>query len=461
MYRIMSQASRELRAIPGVHNVGAHVGRAVTGDQVVGINSGELWVSLDPAADSGATTAAIQQVVEGYPGLFRAVQDYRPERIGEALTRADQDIVVRVYGYDLGLLRAKAQEVQQAMSRIDGVVDARADLQAEEPEVEIEVDLAAAERFGIKPGDVRRAATTLLSGLQVGNLFEDQKVFDVVVWGTPEIRSSLTNIRNLLIDIPGGGHVHLRHVAEVRIAPAPVMIKRDSVSRFIDVGARVSGRDLESVAADIKRRLRDVEFPLEYHAEVLGVSAQQQAGQQQLLGVLAIVVIGMFLLLQAAFGSWRLATLAFLTLPSALAGGVLAALAGGGILSLGSLFGFLAMLGVAARNGILLIKRYQQLERYEGETFGLDLVLRGTRERLTPILTTALAIGLILAPLLFFGAVPGLELLYPMAVVILGGLVASTALNLFVLPALYLRFGASPAPAMASPQYAAVGGAAD
>jgi CzcA family heavy metal efflux pump len=461
MNRIIAQATGELRSIPGVYNIGSHVGRAETGDQVVGINSGELWISLDPAANYNATVAAIQEATDGYPGVFRTIQAYQPQRIGEALARPDQDIVVRVYGYDLETLRAKAQEVQQALVGVAGVVDARADLQAEEPQVEIEVDLAAAERYGIKPGDVRRSATTLLSGLQVGNLFEDQKVFDVVVWGTPEIRHSLTNVRDLLIDTPDGGHVRLGEVAKIRIVPAPTIIKRDTVSRFVDVGARVSGRDLGAVTAEIRQRLQAIQFPLEFHAEVLGTSMAQQVAQQQLLGVLAVVVIGMFLLLQAAFRSWRLATVVFLTLPLALAGGVLAALAGGGILSLGSLFGFLAVLGVAVRNGVVLISQFQQLERREGQAFGAELVLNGARERLAPILMTSLATAVALIPFVIFGDIPGLEIVYPMAVVILGGLATSLLLNLFIIPTLYLRFGASPAPAVSRPQYAAVGGAAD
>jgi Cu/Ag efflux pump CusA len=185
MNRILAQATRELRAIGGVYNVGSHIGRAETGDQIVGVNSGELWINLSPAADYDATVAAVREVVDGYPGLFRTVENYQPERLGEALTRSNQDVVVRLYGYELDVLRAKAQEIQQAMAKVSGVVEARADIVADEPQVEIEVDLAAAERFGIKPGDVRRSATTLLSGLHVGNLFEDQKVFDVVVWGKP------------------------------------------------------------------------------------------------------------------------------------------------------------------------------------------------------------------------------------------------------------------------------------
>jgi Cu/Ag efflux pump CusA len=461
MNRIAAQASRELRTVPGVRNVGTHVGRAETGDQVVGMNSGELWVSLDPAADYHATVAALQQVMDGYPGLFRVVQAYQPERIGEALTKPDQDIVVRIYGYDMEALRAKAQEVTKVLSEISGVVDPRADIQGVEPQVEIEVDLAAAERNGIKPGDVRRTAATLLSGLQVGSLFEDEKVFDVVVWGTPAIRNSLTNIQDLLIDTPSGGHVRLGDVAAVRIVPAPTVIKRDSVSRYVDVGAKVSGRDLSAVTADIKERIKQVEFPLEFHAEVLGASAERQAAEQRILAVVVFALIGIFLLLQAAIGSWRLATAAFLTLPMALAGGVLAALAGGGVLSLGSLFGFLAVLGIAVRNGILLITHFRRLEQQEGESFGPELVLRGARERLAPILMTAFATALALVPFVIFGDIAGLEMVYPMAVVILGGLVTSLLLNLFIVPALYLRFGASPAPVMSSAQVAVAGGAAD
>jgi Cu/Ag efflux pump CusA len=377
------------------------------------------------------------------------VQTYQPDRTGEALTRAEHDIVVRVYGHDLGVLRDKAQEVSQALSGIGGIVDARAEPQAEEPQVEIEVDLAAAERYGIKPGDVRRQATTYLSGLQVGTLFEEQKVFEVVVWGVPEIRNSLTDIRELLIETPGGS-VPLGELAEVRIAPTPIIIKRNAVSRFVDVGVQVRGRNLGSVAADIEQHLQGVEFPFEYHAEVLGASAQRQAARQRMLGLILAVVIGIFLLLQAAYRSWRLAFVAILTLPMALVGGVLAALIGGGILSLGSLFGFLAVLGIAVRNGLVLITHLQHLEGHEGETFGPELVLRGARERLAPILMTALTTGLALLPFVLFGDIAGLEIVYPMAVVILGGLVTATLLDLFILPALYLRFGASTVPAPAS-----------
>jgi Cu/Ag efflux pump CusA len=261
MNRIATQVSNELAAIAGVRNVGSHVDRAETGDQAVGINSGQLWFTIDAAANYEATVAAVDQALNDYPGIMRTLQTYQPVRLDGALTAPDQDLVVRVYGFELDLLRAKTQEVQQAIAAVEGVANARVDSQPEEPQVQIQVDLAKAEQYGIKPGDVRHAATTLLSGLQVGNLFEEQKVFDVVVWGTPEIRSSLTTLSDLLIDTPNGDQVRLGDVANVQIVPAPTIIKREAVSRFMDVAIDVNGRDLGAVTADIKNSLRSISQP--------------------------------------------------------------------------------------------------------------------------------------------------------------------------------------------------------
>ncbi len=442
MNRIVTQVTGELQSIPGVRNIGAQVGRAITGDQITGINSGEIWVSLDPTAEYDATVIAIQEVVGGYPGLFREVENYQPDRIGQVVAGAQgNDIVVRIYGYQYDVLASKAQDVEAALSNIAGVVDLQVEHLQVEPQVEIEVDLAAAERYQLKPGDVRRSTTTLLSGLRVGNLYEEQKVFDVVVWGEPDVRENLTDLENLLIDTPGGGHVRLGEVAEIRIAPSPINIKRDAVSRYIDVTANVEGRSYGAVVADIDSSLDGIDFPLEYHAELLGDFAQQQASQQRTLLIAAVAAIGIILLLQASFWSWHLAIAAFVTILASLTGGVLAALLGGGVISLGSLFGFLAVLAISIRYSIVFTKHLQYLEQQEGVEFGPELVLRGAGERLRPILISAFATGMAVLPLAVAGAIPGLEILHPMAIVILGGLVTTTLLNLIVLPALYLRYG--------------------
>lgn len=448
MDRIVARISQELRAISGVRNVGAHVGRAVLGDQVVGINSAELWVSIDPDADYDVTVAAVQETVDGYVGLDSEVTTYVQQTLSQPRTSATDGNAVRVFGENLEVLRGEAEKVRQVIAGIAGVVDPHVVLPVLEATVEIEVDLASAQTYGIKPGDVRRSAAILLSGLQVGSLFEEQKVFDVVVWSTPETRNSLTDIRELLIDTPRGGHVRLGEVADVRLTSAPMVIRREGISPYLDVAFNVQGRDLASVLSEIEGAVRGVPFSLEYHAEVLTQSVEREAAQRRIILVAVVAVIGIFLLLQAAFGSWRLAFVEIVTLPVALAGGVLAALLVGDILSLGSIFGLLTVLGMAVRNGIGMTSHFQYLEQHEGGTFGLELVLRGARERSAPILTTAFVTGLALLPMALAGNVAGMEIVRPMAIVILGGLLTSTGLNLFIFPALYLRFGSSREPVM-------------
>jgi Cu/Ag efflux pump CusA len=306
--------------------------------------------------------------------------------------------------------------------------------------IAVETDLARAQEFGIKPGDVRRAAATLVTGLQVGNLFEDQKVFDVVVMGTPEIRQSVSTVGDLLIDTPDGGTVRLGEVANVQVRPSPNVITRQAISRYVDVGASLDGRSLGSVSKDVDERLGQIAFPLAYHAEVLASVEDTPTGQLVALGVAA--AIGILLLLQAAFGRWGMAGVAFLTLPLALSGGALGALADGGEIGIGSLMGFVAVLAVAARNAVSMIDHCQSLEIGEGESFGPGLVVRAARERLVPVLVTAIGTALAMLPLVFLGSGQGYELLHPMAVVVLGGLVTSTLMALLVIPALYLRFGA-------------------
>ena len=328
------------------------------------------------------------------------------------------------------------------MAKVPGAVDAHVELVEDVPQVEVEVNLETAQRYGIKPGDVRRAAATMVAGEEVGDLFRDGKAYDVQVWTTPSTRNSLSDIRALPIDTPGGGHVRLDAVADVAIKPTPNVIHREAASRSIDIGADVKGRDLGSVAKDVESAVKKVDFPLQYHAEMLGEFKERQATQSRLIGFSIAALIGVFLLLLVSFRSFRLASLGFLTLPSALVGGVLAAFFfSHAIISLGSLVGFFTIFGIAARNKIMLINHYQHLEEHEGETFGPELVLRGARERLSPILMTAMATGLALVPLAVVGTIPGNEIEHPMAVVILGGLVTTTLLNLFIVPSLYLRFG--------------------
>jgi CzcA family heavy metal efflux pump len=441
MYRMTVAASKELRAIPGVRNFGAHIGRALVADEVVGIDFTENWISVDPKVDYDATLHAVQETVDGYPGIYRDVQTYLRERVKEVLTGSGESIVVRIFGPDIAVLREQAVKVRDALEGIEGLIDLHEELQKTVPQIQVTVDIAKAAKLGLKPGDVRRAATVFFAGHEVSDVHRQGKVYDVVVWSTPKSRLGFNNVQDVLLDTPDGGYVRLGDIADVKIAPVFNTIKRENASRRHDVHANVRGRDLGSVVDDVEERLKAVRFPLGYHAQLLGEATERSAAQSRLLYASVAAAIVILLLLQASLGSWRLATLVFLSLPAAMVGGALAAYLGDGIISLGALVGFLTVLGIAARNGILLIHHWRHLELEEGEPFGPALVLRGARERLSPILMTTLATGLALVPLVITGNIPGQEIEHPMAIVILGGLVTSTLLNLFVVPAIYLRLG--------------------
>ncbi|HEY9526376.1 MAG TPA: efflux RND transporter permease subunit [Anaerolineales bacterium] len=444
MTRIVTRASAELRSIPGVSNIGAHVGRAIFGDQTVNVNSAELWLTIDPKANYEATVAAVEDVVNGYAGLQREVRTYVQQTLTNQSSAESTDITVRVFGEDHATLQAESAKVRDAIAKVSGVADPRVILPSEEPSLEIEVDLASAQKYGIRPGDVRRAAAILVSGIHVGSIFEEQKIFDVVVWSQPELRQNVSNIENLLIDLPNGEQIPLGEVADVRMVSSPTVIRRHGVSPYLDIVFNAEGRSAVAVAADVNKAVKGFAFPLEYHAEVLNNDALQRGASQGILVAAVVALLGIYLLLQASFRSWKLALVAIITLPAALAGGVMADLLGnGGEISLGLIAGCIAVAGIALRNSIMLFNHYQYLEDKGGEEFGPELVMRGSRERLSATLMTALATGLAFLPFVLFGNIAGHELVRPIAIVVIGGLVTSTWLNLFALPALYLRFGAS------------------
>jgi CzcA family heavy metal efflux pump len=467
MDRITIRASKELRAIPGVRNFGAHIGRAEQADEVVGPNFTELWVSLDERADYDASVAKIKEVVDGYPGLFRDVLTYLRERIKEVLTGAGATIVVRIYGPDQEELRAAGARVRSAISGVQGVSDLKLESQVLVPQIRIRPRVAELARLGLTSGEVRRQAQVLVAQQKVGEIYRDQKAFDVAVWGEPTVRNNVHALRDLMIQAPaagsvasgagsalsatggtsgGGGSgagaaVRLGDIADVEIIPAPNEVKRENGQRRLDVTMNVAGADLGTVAQAVDAAVAKVPFATGYHPQVLGEYAALKESRQRLWTTGALCLVGILLLVWMEFRSRRITALVGVSLPFALVGGVVAVAFTGGVLSLGSLVGFVTVIGIAARNGIMLLSHYQHLERHEGMPFGRDLVLRGAEERLVPILMTAACAGLALVPLIVAGNAPGHEIEHPMAIVILGGLISSTALNLLLLPALYARYG--------------------
>jgi Cu/Ag efflux pump CusA len=450
MTAIAAELGAELRAVPGVRNVGGHVGRAVLSDRVNGIGTGELWVGIDADADYAETVADVRAVTEEYDGATAEVRSYFSDRLeaGGALIAdtdrgrvavRDDEVVVRVYGEELAVLAVQAEAIERSLADLDDVTDVRVELPPVEPNLEIEVDLAAAERHGLRPGDIRRAATTLAQGLKVGSLFEEQKVFDVIVTGRRDYFADPDRIGDLLIDTPGGGTVRLDEVADVGQGTSFSVINREAVSRRLDLVVTVSS-DQADVADRIEAALAEIDFPLEYHAEVIAESQHTvDPGPLLLLGGCALVVV--LLLLQAAVRSWRVTAAALAVLVFSFLGGLVALALVGGELTIGAVLGFVAVLALAARNLLGLVSEYHALRAVQGIPFGAEIAIRGAADRSVATVLSSAVVVAVLLPVAIAGARPGLEIIHPMSLVVVGGAVTATLGPLLLFPALYLRWG--------------------
>lgn len=448
MTRATEGLIRDLRQIPGVRNASASLGRALlcNCERATDVNAGQVWVNIDPKADYEAAVDAVQESVTAYPGMRGRVGTYLSAKLREALTGDPSSITVRVYGNNLDIIRAKAQEIRAVTAKIPGIENPQVELQTEEPAIEVKVDIDRAAQYGLKPGDVRRATSAIVGGITVGALFEEQKVFDVVVWGRPEMRGNIDDVRNLMIHSEDGLPVRLAQVADVRIAPATSIIRRQGSSRRIDVSAKVDERALGDAAHDVAKSIKQITFPFEHHAEVLGEYKEQRAALRSIYGYMAAAAVLMFLLTQAALRSWTLAALSLLGVPIAVLGGlaanVIAIEIADATFSVGSVLGLGAVFALSVRQGIDLVAHFQHLQLRDGEPFGEALLRRGVREKFPSIVASSVTTLVLALPFAILGDVAGLEIAYPLAVVVVGGIVTSTLGTLLVVPALYARFGA-------------------
>lgn len=440
MNEIATDVIDDVSQVDGVSNIAAHVGRAIQSDQIVNVNSGQVWVSLDSEADYDSTVGAIEEIANGLTEVQADVSTYSEQRVEEVLGASSDEIIVRVYGEDDATLVTTANDLVPVVERVDGVEDAVVVLEPDEETIEIEVDLERAQALGLKPGDVRRTAATLMSGVIVGNLFEDQKVFDVVVWGPPELRETPEDVGNLLVATPLGTQVPLSDVAEVRVIESPTVIRHESVSKYVDLRIGVGNNDITAVAGEIDAALEAVPFPAEFHADVLGGFAEEQESRTTVISIAVAAVIVIYLLLQAAFSSWAMATIALAILPLALSGSVLAVAIFSREISLGVVGGMIAILGLAARWLVALVRHYQDMER-AGTEFGPELVSTGTAERLVPIAASSAAIFAFFLPAMVRSGTAGLEIAGPLAIAVAGGVITTTLLALGVFPAVYARWG--------------------
>ncbi len=441
MKKMSIRASHDLLAIPGVRNFGAHIGRAEAADEVVGPNFTELWVSIDPDVDYAKTVTAIQQTMHGYSGIFTDVQTYLKERSKEVLSGTSSSIVVRLFGADLAVLRQQAEVIKSTMQSVDGIADLKIEPQVLIPQIEIRLKQAAAQRYGINTNDIRKVTSTVLKGTKVGEVYEAQQKVDVVVIGSTETKLDLYAIQQLPIDSVFGPQLRIKDVADVYFVGMPNEIKREAVSRRIDIVANAKNRDLGSVATEIENKVSAIAFPSGYYPQFLGEYTAQKAATQKLLSLTVLMILAIVLIVYVDFKSYQYTLIFLASLPFALLGGVIGVFLSGGIISLGSIVGFIAVLGIAARNGILLISHYRYLMTNEGYKHGLELIKKGSKERLVPILMTALATSLALMPIILKGPISGYEIEYPLAVVVVTGLFTSTLLNLVLLPSIFLKFG--------------------
>ena len=345
--RLAARTSQELTALPSVADVAATVGRAVSSDQIVNTNSAEIWVTIKPGAPYSSAVAQVRAIAERIPGVAGTVSSYESDSMGGVLAAAPGTLTVRLYGSDYGELARLGRQVEAVVARIGGLGSPQMQLPVEQSTLNVTVNLAAAARDGLTPGDVRREAATLLSGLTVGNFFEQQKVFDVVVVGMPTVRASLTSVNNLLLDTVNGGHARLGSLAQVSIAAEPEDITHDAMSPYVDVTAGLAGRSLSSARTAATDGLSRISFPLGYYAVVEGGPGNPALSGAQLASYVIAALIGILLLAQAATASWRLALLVLAALPVPVAAGVLTAFTLGAQDSLAAAAGLLGVLAIA------------------------------------------------------------------------------------------------------------------
>jgi len=428
-----------LLAHPAVNNTDRRQGRAELDEHAQGVNASEIDVTLKEDVDKEKLFEELRREFAAIPGTNVTVGQPIGHRIDHMLSGTRANIAVKIFGPDLYKLRSVGARVRDVMQTVPGAADVQLEQQTDVPQLRIRADRGALARYGMSVGQLAQAIDVGFNGEVVSQVLEDGKTFDLVVRFPDELRSEAAAIGGVLLDTPTGQRVPLAQLAEIKVGRGPNAISRENVQRKIVVQANVADRDLGSVVGDIRGKVREsVSLPTGYHIEYGGQFEAQEESTRVLAALSLLSIAAIFLILYAEFRSPRTAALVMANLPLALIGGIAAVLLTSRVVSVASLVGFVTLFGIATRNGILLVSHYRQLLA-EGVPFR-EAIVRGSLERLSPILMTALTAGLALIPLALGGGKPGNELQTPMAVVILGGLLSSVVLNMVVLPALYWQF---------------------
>jgi CzcA family heavy metal efflux pump len=437
---IGQRVERILLANAAVKNTDRRQGRAELDEHAQGVNAAEIDVTLQDDVEKEPLFEQLRAEFSSIPGTNVTIGQPIGHRIDHMLSGTRANIAVKIFGPDLYQLRQVGAEVRDVLQGIRGVADLQLEQQTDVPQLRIRPDRGALARYGMTVGQLAEAIDVAFNGEAVSQVLEEGKSYDLVVRFPPELRANATAIAAVVFDTPTGQRLPLSQLAAITVDRGPNTVSRENVQRKIVVQANVAGRDLGSTVAEIERAVGErVQVPAGYHVEYGGQFEAQEESTRTLGALSLLAVAAIFLILYAEFRSTRASVLVMANLPLALIGGVAAVLLTGGVVSIASLVGFVTLFGIATRNGILLVAHYRQLLG-EGVAFR-EAVVRGSLERLSPILMTALTAGLALVPLALGGGEPGNELQTPMAIVILGGLLSSMALNMIVLPALYWLYG--------------------
>ena len=442
---VASMVDQRIKAIRGVATFGRRTGRAEFDEHAEGVNASEIIVSFDPRSGRGREEiiAELRETLAEVPGVVISVEQPLAHLISHMLSGVKAQVGIKLYGDDLAVLRRTAERMKAAVEGVPGVKDLMVEPQVEIPQLQIAIRRDKLMEYGLTPDDINEFIETAMNGRVVSEIVQGERKFDLVVRLDDRYRGDVEALKRLPINLRNGGRVPLEKVATVTRASGPNTINRENVRRRIVLQCNTAGRDLNGVVEDIQGRLAMIQaaLPPGYFLEYGGqFESQRQA--TRMIGLLSLVSLaGMFFALYTLFRSANLALQVLAALPMAAIGAVAALVLTRQSFTVASMVGFISLSGIASRNGILLIAHYLHLVRHEGEGFTPEMVERAGRERVAPMLMTALTAGIALIPLVLAAGEPGKEILYPVATVILGGLVSSTLLDFFVHPALFWCFG--------------------
>ncbi len=442
--RLGGEVSRALLALPRIQSVAIQVGRAELGEDTASTDFSELVVALQPPYTQEAgeeIRREVRQTLASFPGAKFAVKSFLEERIEETISGTTAEVVVRIYGDDLDVLDQKAEEVEQLLKKIPGSAEVQFH-RSVAPQMLVRLDRERLKQFGFRALEVLEALHIAYQGAEVAQVYDRNQVIKVAVILEESARQDPESLSGLLLGNDRGQQVPLARLAEVFSGNGRHLIQHDGARRYQEITCNVIGRDQASFIAAVKAKLaQEVKFPAGVYPVLAGAAELQSQARREILVHATAAGVGILLLLGIVFRRLANLFLVLSNLPFALAGGAMAVLSTGGNLSVGSLVGFVTLFGITTRNSIMLVSHYEHLVAVEGKSWGVETALQGARERLVPILMTALVTALGLLPIALGAGAAGREIEGPMAQVILGGLLTSTLLNLFILPSLAWKFG--------------------